>query len=95
MAAKLVPGKDNRCSQRHRTGIQAWVIDPGNDKEYSCLILDATRNGCRIFCDCIEDVPDDVRLLPDGLKQPIDAKIRWRKNMLAGMSINWGGAPPS
>ena len=95
MSGPVSQTKENRAAARQRTGIQAWVINPEDDREFSCLILDATRNGCRIYCESIEELPDDVRLLPDGLKEPVAAKIRWRKQMLAGLSIDWGGAPPS
>ena len=95
MSVRVSQSQENRASPRHKTGIHAWVINPEDDKEYTCLILDATRNGCRIYCDCLEELPDDVRLHPDGLKSPVAAKIRWRKQLIAGMSIDWGGAPPS
>ena len=95
MAAQDLQSNEHRASPRQKTGIQAWVIDPENDKEYPCLILDATRNGCRIYCDSIEQVPDNVRLLPDGLKEPVVAKVCWRKQMLAGLSIDWGDSQPS
>ncbi|NND49740.1 MAG: hypothetical protein HKN60_05765 [Rhizobiales bacterium] len=74
---------------RSRVGISADLIDPKDDGQYYCHIFDATREGCRIFCDHLGVLPDEVRLHPEGMSEPIKAKILWRKTMTAGLEFNW------
>ncbi|NND50523.1 MAG: hypothetical protein HKN60_09760 [Rhizobiales bacterium] len=81
--------KNIRIEARARVGISAEVFDPEGDNRYYCLILDATREGCRIFCDNISELPDIVHLQPEQIGKPIKATVRWRKDMTAGLKLDW------
>ena len=72
-----------------RVGISAEIYEPGGDDKYYCLIMDATRDGCRIFCDSVNKLPDDVHLHPEKLGKSIKASLRWRKHMTAGLKLDW------
>ena len=93
MDSSLAAKKAIRAAERMRVGISAEIYDPeggqDEDDKYFCLILDATRDGCRIFCDRVEELPDTVHLHPERLKKPIKASLRWRKNMTAGLKLDW------
>ena len=95
MGSSVAAKKAIREAERMRVGISAEIYDPeagtsaDENEKFFCLILDATRDGCRIFCDRIEDLPDVVHLHPERLKKPVKASLRWRKNMTAGLKLDW------
>lgn len=81
--------KRNRAAERSRCGVVAEIMGRDQTMRYPCFILDASAQGCRIYCDSIEDLPDEVLLHPQGISNPIPALIRWRKKMIAGLSLDW------
>ena len=74
---------------RSKVGISARVFDPEGSEKYYCLILDASSNGCRIFCDNVSELPDIVHLAPEQIGKPIRAEVIWRKQMTAGLKLDW------
>lgn len=75
--------------ERQRVGIPARVSDAESGAEFACFVLDATATGCRLFCEQAEILPAAVALKPDGMANPIEARVVWRKNRLAGLAIEW------
>ena len=80
---------DHRSGDRKTIAIQAQISIPDTDTKIACLLMDASRTGCRLYCDCIETLPDEVMLLPEGLVEPIEASIVWRKQLFAGLVFKW------
>ena len=89
MLKSLSVKSEARGANRRRVGISADVFDPNSEDRFYCLVLDATRDGCRMFCDSLGELPDEVCLQPEGLKKPIKAEIRWRKGKAAGLKFDW------
>ncbi|NND49698.1 MAG: hypothetical protein HKN60_05545 [Rhizobiales bacterium] len=89
MRVTMKSESERRSAVRRKVGISADLIDPEEDGHYYCHIFDATREGCRIFCDHLHALPDDIRLHPEGMSEPIKAKILWRKPMTAGLEFDW------
>ena len=89
MQSSSAAKKEIRSEERARVGISAEIFDPESDNKFYCLILDATREGCRIFCDNINELPDVVCLQPERIGKPIKASIRWRKDLTAGLKLDW------
>ena len=88
-------GKNGARSQlRSRVGIAAQVFDPDGEDRFYCLILDASNDGCRIFCDHVSELPEIVHLEPEQLGKPIKASVRWRKQMTAGLKLDWADTLP-
>ena len=85
---------EHRSGNRKTVAIQAQISDPEGDVKCACLLMDASRTGCRLYCDCIETLPDDVMLHPEGLADPIKASIVWRKPMFAGLAFKWPEKQP-
>ncbi len=80
---------ENRSGDRKTVTIQATVSDCEDETQYACLLMDASRTGCRLYCDHVEALPDEVKLYPEGLVEPINASIVWRKAKLAGLAFKW------
>lgn len=82
--------KDFRNLARSKIAIPAQVFDPDSNAEYHGMILNASRDGCRLFCDSLLELPDEILVQPDGIAKPIKASIKWRKGITAGLALNWG-----
>ena len=76
---------ERRSLVRQKVGISADVIDLRSNENHYCHVIDATREGCRIYCDSIHELPDFIFLHPDGVSKPIRASILWRNGMTAGL----------
>ena len=78
-----------RAQLSSKIGISAQIFDPDGDDKYYCLILDASPDSCRIFCDNVSQLPDIVHLEPEQIGKPIKASVKWRKEMTAGLTLDW------
>ena len=80
---------ERRRLVRQRVGICADIIQPGANENHDCYILDATSEGCRIFCESVPALPVHVFLHPEGVSKPIRATVLWRKGKNAGIKLDW------
>ena len=80
---------ERRRLVRQRVGICADLIQPGANENHDCYILDATREGCRIFCESTPALPVCIFLHPKAASKPIRASIVWRKGKNAGIKLDW------
>jgi hypothetical protein len=54
-----------------------------------CIICDASRTGCRISCETLSELPNDLHIEIPGLTGPVLALMVWRKDNMAGMEFLW------
>lgn len=78
---------DRRTSERKRTCLQAFATNLEDTIELKCSIRDVTEVGCKVVSSQIQDLPDHIRLYPEGFENPLFAKVVWRDKKAAGLSF--------
>lgn len=56
-----------------------------DDGGFACVIRDASRYGCRVFCQQLAALPDTVYLRTKGVDGPIKCHLAWRVHTCAGL----------
>jgi hypothetical protein len=76
---------------KHRKKVTIHGVISGRDsvEGIDCIVLDATRTGCRIVCNHVGKLPDDVCLTFDGINRPVYGEIVWRRTNQAGIEFIW------
>ncbi len=81
---------DNRRNfPRQKGAIPAAIKDYDLNKLADCIILDASRTGCRISSKALAALPDDILIEIQGLTEPLQARIVWREDNMAGLEFIW------
>lgn len=75
--------------------MHATVRDSDDGTEFTCVILDASKSGCRVVCNRLDELPDAIMIHPQGLDRPIRARIAWRCHRIAGVHFLWDGQDPA
>lgn len=84
---------ERRREIRRPVWITAFVYGRTNNAAVKCRVVDASLSGCRLEGDKLDRLPDDVEITIPDLDLPIKARIVWRKQNQAGVSLNWPFEP--
>ena len=76
---------NRRAEPRKKTLIHAFASDLGDKYDVKCVIRDVSRNGCRIVSSHIDDLPDTIKIVPEGFAKPVIGKIVWKNEKMAGI----------
>src|SRR5680860_1862037 len=66
---------ERRCETRKQSLIHAFVSDFNDLVDLKCVIRETSKNGCRIASSYVEDLPQLVRITPEGVAKPLVGKI--------------------
>ena len=74
-----------RVAKRQKVCVQAFASDLGDAIDMKCVIRDVSKTGCKIVSSHIQDLPELIQLVAEGIDQPIRGKIVWRSGKIAGV----------
>jgi hypothetical protein len=74
-----------RIEKRQKVCVQAFASDLGDEIDMKCVIRDVSKTGCKIVSSQIQELPELIQLVAEGIDQPIRGKIVWRRGKLAGV----------
>jgi len=74
-----------RVERRQKVCVQAFASDLGDTIDTKCVIRDVSKTGCKIVSSQIQDMPELIQLVAEGIDQPIRGKIVWRRGKIAGV----------
>lgn len=80
---------ERRHDTRRQVAISATVTDPDGQRRHTCAIRDASEGGCKLVSTSVDELPDRIRIVVDGVAQPIFAEIMWRDRRMAGVRFEW------
>lgn len=80
---------ERRNAPRQEVSILATILDHNLNKLSDCIILDASRTGCRISSEAVSTLPDDLHIEIPCLTEPVLALIVWRNGNMAGLEFFW------
>ena len=83
---------ERRKAPRQEVSILATIMDHNYNKLSGCMILDASRTGCRISSEAVSTLPDDIHIEIPGLTEPVLSLIVWRNGNVAGLEFLWGSS---
>ncbi len=88
-SAKIAdPEHDDRRRERRRTVfLQADLCRLDGTPIVNCAIQDTSRSGCKILCDQVDLIPDEVLLTIRGLNETFVGRIMWRAEGSAGIQF--------
>lgn len=78
---------ERRKEQRKQALMHAFVSDFNDLVDLKCVIRDISKNGCRIASSYVEDLPQLVRITPEGFDKPMIGKVIWRNSKFAGINF--------
>ncbi|WP_417685323.1 PilZ domain-containing protein [Roseibium sp.] len=81
--------KEKRKENRRQVRIPAQVSDRRGGIVIRCIIVDASKSGCRLDARDLDLLPDDVLLHIVGLDLPVNGRIAWRSPGCAGVELLW------
>ena len=81
--------KDDRAKKRKKISQPAEITDMEKSVAISCMIRDATQDGCQIICANIEDIPDEFLLTPSNHDFTVRGVVIWRDPHKAGVQVDW------
>lgn len=84
---KLMKTKENRTENRKKSCVQAFATDLIDSIDVKCIIRDVSNNGCMIVSSDVEGLPDLIQLFPEGFDNPLNGKIVWRRDKMAGVAF--------
>jgi hypothetical protein len=82
---------DRRSEPRRRGHARVWLDPGGYLPAIDCRIDNVSPAGARLVIPESAVLPDRFRILPDGRRDPLEARIIWRNGSLVG--IRWHEAP--
>lgn len=82
-------GLGKRRSARKDVKIAATARDLASSCVINCIILDASKTGCRIKTEKLAELADEVWINIAGMKNPARGKIVWRHADMAGVQFAW------
>jgi len=74
-----------RAARRQKVCVQAFASDLGDTIDTKCVIRDVSKTGCKIVSSQIQDLPELIQLIAEGIDQPIRGRIVWRRGKIAGV----------
>ena len=80
---------ERRDAPRREVLIPVVISDAALNKLADGTIMDASRTGCRIFGDKVQELPDRISLEICGLTGPMIGQIVWRNDGMAGVKFLW------
>jgi hypothetical protein len=80
---------EKRSERRRKVSIPAFVSGKTSQEGVSCEIIDASPSGCRLSSLKLQGLPADIQLQIPGLDLPVNGKIVWRAEGLAGVKLLW------
>lgn len=78
---------DNRDEDRKKACMQAFASDITDTFDIKCIIRDVSESGCMIVSSQLQELPDLIQLVPEGFDQPLNGRVVWRKDKMAGISF--------
>lgn len=81
--------KEDRSKRRTKISQPAEITDLEKSVTISCMIKDATQDGCQLICANMEDVPDEFLLTPSNQEFTVRGVIIWRESHRAGAQVDW------
>ncbi len=78
-----------RSEDRIMASSRATVSGMDGGPGVRCAIRDASSNGCMLVSSRVQELPDTVQVVVEGIEQPIDGKVVWRSRRMAGVQFNW------
>lgn len=81
--------KDDRSRRRKRITQPAEITDLEKSVTISCMIRDASHDGCQIIGANIDDLPDEFLLTPSNHDFTVKGVIIWREPHRAGAQVDW------
>ena len=76
-----------RAEVRKDVSIRATMRSKDGLYSTSCMISDASKQGCQIVTCSTGEIPDTIFLYVDGLKAPRKGQIVWRTKYRAGVKF--------
>lgn len=80
-----------RRSARKAVKISGIISDLTFSTKIKCMVLDASKTGCRIKIRENKTLPDELWLNIPGMKSAARGKIVWRRDDMAGIQFSWDG----
>jgi hypothetical protein len=78
-----------RDAPRQEAFMPELISDHGLNHLADCVVMDASRSGCRILGEKVPELPEQISLTIDGLTAPIGGQIVWRTEEMAGIKFLW------
>jgi len=78
---------DRRTRARKKTLIHAFASDLSDKYDIKCVIRDVSQDGCRIVSSHIDDLPETIKIVPEGFAKPVIGKIIWKNEKVAGIKF--------
>ncbi len=78
---------DNRSEVRKKVCVQAFASDANDSFNIKCIIRDISATGCLIITSQLHELPDLIQLVPERFDLPLNGKIVWRNDKMAGVSF--------
>ncbi len=84
-----VEKREKRKEERRQVRIPAQVSDRRGGLVIRCIIVDASKSGCRLDARDLDLLPEDILLHISGLDLPVNGRIAWRSPGCAGVELLW------
>jgi hypothetical protein len=81
--------REKRKEQRREVRIPAQIADPRGGLVIPCVIVDASKSGCRLDARDLDLLPNSITLHITGLDLPVKGRIAWRGPGCAGIELLW------
>ena len=78
---------EKRAEVRKKVSISATMRSKDGLYSTSCMIRDASKQGCQIVTHSTVAMPDTICLYVNGLKAPKEGQIVWRTKCRAGVKF--------
>ncbi len=78
---------ERRSDRRRSVFLRAQVLWPGLADAMECSIQDASRSGCQIMSEDIDQMPARICLTFCGLGETFEGEIIWRRGNTAGVQF--------
>ena len=78
---------DRRAEFRSEVSKSATIKSIDGSYKSTCLIRNASKQGCQIIMHSTGEVPDTINLYIDGLKAPKEGLIKWRTKNRVGIKF--------
>jgi len=80
---------DLRGEARTKVSIPVVIYSPDKSWEVTGTIRDASKSGCRVQCEAVDQFPSGVLVKIDAVDRPIQASVVWYNDKDAGLKLLW------
>ncbi len=80
---------EKRREPRRPVLITAVVCGRTSSVSMKCLIVDASKSGCRLEGDRLDRLPEEIEISIPSMSTPIVGQIVWRRDDKAGVRLSW------